>query len=670
MKLLRKIGLWLTALTACVAVCGLSACDGDGEPTPPPATLSLDKTEVGMLIGDETSIKATYSEVAGATLAYSSADDDVASVSQDGTVIALSRGETTISVSYGELTKTCNVTVGLGDETPLLSFTQLTDSEVTVMRTDTLNFASVVTFNEKTFTDAQVDYTLSDPTVASIQNGILTPLKVGETTVTATANWRGETGATLEKSVLVTVKDDVNLYVNDGLEREFTLYTTDSFAGNTFQKTTEFVGKAVVNGVDTACVVTPLDDALDFVTYEDNALVAKAAGVAKFELSCTVDGNEYTQEITVTVILPVADYATPVNFSCADGALPLETIFGGAVTLDKAFADGEPLVLEGNLIKGLTADNAEVAEKKISVYTATCGYNVTLKLYTKIIDDANDLTVFDLATATTVIEGQYLLADDLDASSVAPKMEHRGYAAGGGSNSSFVTTATVGFKGTFDGNGKTLKLQVGCMGLFGKLLDGAVIKNLSLEATHTTKTHAKLTSSVLAHTLEEKTTGNGVKIENCYVKVLKTVTTSYNTSIIGTRVSMLYMTNVVVDNQTIDESKNGGALFYADGTRNYVNAGNNLALDKVNAKLVNVYVVSGSNYMAKWGAATVADGVTTVKAILANNVDRTNYTLTDNSTFAYTGVNVYAGYVALAAAWQNTMPWTVDSVNNTLIWKN
>ncbi len=171
---------------------------------------------------------------------------------------------------------------------------------------------------------------------------------------------------------------------------------------------------------------------------------------------------------------------------------------------------------------------------------------------------------------------------------------------------------------------------------------------------------------MLAHTLENNTAGNGVKIENCYIKVAKTVTTTFNTSIIGTRVSMLYMTNVVVDNQTIDESKNGGALFFADGTRKSTNT----ALDKVNAKLVNVYVVSGSNYMAKWGAATVSEGVTTVKAILANNVDRTNYTLTDNSTFAYTGVNVYASYVALAAAWQNTMPWTVDSVNNTLIWKN
>ena len=59
-----------------------------------------------------------------------------------------------------------------------------------------------------------------------------------------------------------------------------------------------------------------------------------------------------------------------------------------------------------------------------------------------------------------------------------------------------------------------------------------------------------------------------------------------------------------------------------------------------------------------------------MKAIVANNVDRTNYTLLDNTTYVYTGVNVYADYATLAINFGADMPWTVDAANGTLVWKN
>lgn len=676
MSKIKKLGVWLLSALACIAVVAFAACSETpgssslGNLEVPEYTLTLDKSETSLLIGDEITLKAAYDAIEGETLEFSSSNEGVASVSNEGKVTAISCGETTITVSYGDLSKTCVVTVGLGNEVPTLSFTQIQENAVTVSRGDTLNLDSYVSFNGKTFTDATIAYTFSEETIATMEGNILTPVKVGETSLTVAANWRGETCATLEKTLTITVIDEVNLYVNDGASDTFTLYTEGNFAGETFQKTMPFAANATANGAAAECTVTPLENATDYVDLQDGVLTAKAEGVAKFKLSCTVgegDGaKEYSREIVVNVVLPVVDYATHVPFSAFDGTIDVVSIFGEEVTLVKAISDGEEIDVVDNALKGIVADNAQILEKKVSVYTATCGYNLTLKVYTRILDDADDLAIFNLETATTVIEGQYLLGKDIDASSATPN-SHTGY----GVKNSYTTSTTAGFKGTLDGNHKTLKYNFDTCGLFGCLLDGAVIKNIVLDGAQTVNTQNKLTPSLIAHTVENNASGNGVKIENAYLKMKQSINVAtYSVSAIGTRVFMLSMSNVVAENLNMDLSKRTGVLFYADATKNYQNAEGNPALDKAQAKLSNVYVVSNSKYMAQWGNAATADGITTVKAVLANNVDSTNYTLQDNYIKAYTGVNVYEDYTSLSAVSFEEMPWTVDATNNTLVWKS
>ncbi|MBQ7912456.1 MAG: Ig-like domain-containing protein [Clostridia bacterium] len=671
---MKKFGVWLLSALACTSFALFSACAQQSEKPsdvePPQKTLTLDKTETSLLIGEEMSLKATYDGIEGEKPSFDSSQKNVASVTDDGKVTAISRGETTITVSYGDLTQTCIVSVGLGNEVPVLSFTQMPSDEATVSRGDTLNLENYVSFNGKTFTDASITYEFSNDALAEMNGNVLTPVKTGETTLTVSANWRGETGATLEKTLRITIIDEVNLYVNDGERDTFTLYTAENFAGNTFQKSIPFETHAIANGKAVDCNVALLDNATEYVSLENGVLSAKAEGVVKVKLSCAVgtgdEAKEYSREITVNVVLPVAEYSTPIPFSAYDGNVDFKSVFGEEVSVVKAESEGNAITVEDNLLKGIEADNGQVLEKKVSVYTATCGYHLTLKVYTRILDEADDLAIFDLATATTVIEGQYLLGKDIDATSATPN-SHLGY----GVKNSYTTSATAGFAGTLDGNGKTLKFNFDTCGLLGRLLDGATVKNIALDGAQTVNTQNKLTPSLLAHTMENDPAGNGVKIENVYAKMKQSVNVpTYSVSVLGTRDLMLLMTNVVVECLNMDLTKRTGVLFYADNTRNYQNAGTNTALDKAQAKLSNVYVVSNSSYMAQWGNATTADGITSVKAIVANNVDTTNYSLLDNSTYAYTGVNVYESYTALAEVSFDGMLWSVDVANSTLIWKS
>ncbi len=159
------------------------------------------------------------------TLTYTSSNTSVATVNAAGAVVGIKAGTATITVkSSNGKTATVNVTVV---ETPAAEV-QLdkTEVELTVTGTVTLK-ATVLPSN---VSDKTITWTSEDQTVASVdQNGVVTGLKVGTTTIKAT-NAKTGVFATCE----VTVKE--NSIVANGVTATVTNPYEDN-AGTVYQNT-------------------------------------------------------------------------------------------------------------------------------------------------------------------------------------------------------------------------------------------------------------------------------------------------------------------------------------------------------------------------------------------------------------------------------------------------
>ena len=109
-----------------------------------------------------------------------------------------------------------------------------------------------------------------------------------------------------------------------------------------------------------------------------------------------------------------------------------------------------------------------VLKDRISLATTTITINVLV--VTRDITTAEELQeVFYMPTASTAYYGYYRLANDV-----------------GDSNFVFTNTSadhswrTYGFRGTFDGNNKTITGKTGTRGIFGYINEGAVVKNVTI----------------------------------------------------------------------------------------------------------------------------------------------------------------------------------------------
>lgn len=146
----------------------------------------LNMTSMDLIIGQNQTLQATISPstASGNTLVWSSAIPSVATVNQNGEVTAVSEGTTIISVSTedGKEMATCTVTVRFQHvESISLDKSNL---QMYVGKTATL----VATVSPSIANNPAVTWTSSNSDVAAVNdNGVVTALTVGNTTITATS---------------------------------------------------------------------------------------------------------------------------------------------------------------------------------------------------------------------------------------------------------------------------------------------------------------------------------------------------------------------------------------------------------------------------------------------------------------------------------------------------
>lgn len=147
--------------------------------------LGITGNNLDMRVGDVKTIQVTVlpETTTDKSVTFTSSKPAVASVDQNGTLKALSLGTTTITVKAASgVSTTLNITVV---PTPAASI-KLNKTEATLKATETVQLTATIA--PETTTDKTVTWTTSDASVATVsETGLVTAVKVGTATITATA---------------------------------------------------------------------------------------------------------------------------------------------------------------------------------------------------------------------------------------------------------------------------------------------------------------------------------------------------------------------------------------------------------------------------------------------------------------------------------------------------
>ncbi len=162
------------------------------------SSIKLNETEITLRVDKKDTLSATVSpsNATDKSMKWATADATIATVSSMGIVTGKKLGTTVITAKAGGKTATCTVIV---EPTPVTSVT-LNEETVSLKAGGVMKLTATV--NPSDATDKTVTWTTSDATIATVDGGKVTAIKVGTATITATA---GEKSATCT----ITVQEDV-----------------------------------------------------------------------------------------------------------------------------------------------------------------------------------------------------------------------------------------------------------------------------------------------------------------------------------------------------------------------------------------------------------------------------------------------------------------------------
>lgn len=291
------------------------------------STVTLNNTELSFNILDGITQTLTgtpkYNDEAidGATVTWTTSNDAVATVS-GGVVTAVAPGAATITASYAGTdvyaasSNTCAVTVNKAN-----TAITLTTSDVTTIDLKPANKANVrlnasvkaIKSDETQVAVASptITWTSSDETVATVSEGVVTGLKVGSATITASyaggANYNAATNATCDITVSDTrtavnmssfTAGKTTLVIDDVEATNVTNDQAGWTAAYTYTSSDESVatvasdGKITAIGKGTATITATLNVADNDATY-------KAGATASKTLEITVNKHSHTVTFSV-----------------------------------------------------------------------------------------------------------------------------------------------------------------------------------------------------------------------------------------------------------------------------------------------------------------------------------------------------------------------------------
>lgn len=305
----------VTAKAAGSATIMVTANDGGSTATcavtvsVPVSGVSLDKTSLTLPVGDTQTLTATVSpsNASDKSVAWSSGNTSVATVSSTGVVTAKAAGTTTITVTTkdGGKTATCNVTVVIP-----VTGVSLDQMSLTMVAGDNRTLTATVSPSDAT--DKSVTWSSSNTSVATVSaTGVVTAKAGGSATITVTTNDGGKTAScsvTVSVPVTGVSLNKTSLTLSEGDTQTLTATVSPTTATDkevTWASDNETVATVTSSG---AIVAKNAGTAVITVTTHDGAKTASCAVTVKprvtgvsldnTSISLTVGS---TQTLTATV---------------------------------------------------------------------------------------------------------------------------------------------------------------------------------------------------------------------------------------------------------------------------------------------------------------------------------------------------------------------------------
>lgn len=207
-------------LTVLLAIMALCACDKNTRETDVPvSSISLNLSTAEMIIGENTQLQVSISpsNATDKTVIWGSSKQSVATVSNSGLVTAVAEGNTTITATAGGKSATCSVTVSKG----IIAVTSVELNKTSLELVEGESETLTATVKPDDAMDKTVTWTTSDASIATVENGKVTAVKEGETTITASVGSKSMTckvvvvkkviaveSIELNKTTLELVEDD------------------------------------------------------------------------------------------------------------------------------------------------------------------------------------------------------------------------------------------------------------------------------------------------------------------------------------------------------------------------------------------------------------------------------------------------------------------------------
>lgn len=258
-------------------------------------SVSLDQISQPLNVGEtyQLSVNIIPSDATNKNVTWESSDPTVATISSSGLVKALKSGSTTITVTTedGGFTATSRI-----DVMQYVSNITLDSNSVTIYENESWKLNASV--GPENADNKIVVWKSSNPTVAAVdQNGLVSALSVGTTTITATA----QDGSGVSASCTFTV----NKHVED---ISLSSSSVDITMGNTFTLTASVTPSDATNKKYSA---TSSNTAVATVSINGSSVIIRSVGLGSTTITVTTEDGEYTATCDVNVVLS----KTPTNLA-------------------------------------------------------------------------------------------------------------------------------------------------------------------------------------------------------------------------------------------------------------------------------------------------------------------------------------------------------------------
>ncbi len=551
---------------------------GGGTPPPPPTpTIELKADKVILTVGEYSKVTATnYETVEGQNLVFASANPNAIKIDSQGNVEAIAEGDSIVSVTYGEAKAQIKMSSTFNGFVPELLIDGLLTRNLSNVDTDQIN--PYVYFNGRRFgfdEGLTVNYESTNTNLLTVdQNGVVSGVAgaIGDASVVVTATWRGFNGeSTFSMKKEIDYRVDVNTIftINGNTASAYEVYTKAEFEGQNYENVIDFnctakYGEETISAED----ITVTVNNEEMASFENGKLTGKAFGTdgkTTVTLSFVKNDVTYTKIVSLTVIRPIASYADRIKYfstftgdykdesnSYADTSLT-NTIFGTSPIVDIYQGDVR-LTEENGKILGVVGNFDTVADVTLRIGTQTERYDVSVDVYTKVIQNSKDIeNTFNINTYGKFITGYCEMIVDVDMKGY--EFKHEGYY-----HATVKDSSVGGFRGVFNGNGhvisnfQTKDASKGGMFLYIQGYEGntPVIKNVAFDNVK----FGNNGGSVMA-----LGTSNQTLFENIYIKIADDNTGLVKGALVPNySESTVFMKNVFVNvptNKTINPVTDG-----------------------------------------------------------------------------------------------------------------